>query len=220
MSTEQNSEDRPAAAVAAPPPAPSRTQAERRALTEERLLDAAFAIVADRGVRAVTTAAVGERAGYSRGIVNHQFGSRDQLMVRLAETVQGRFTPAPEGRRGRAHVLNVVDDYLGTVRSDARAMRVFLRLWAAAVGDEEPGLSAAFTRRDAFFRDYLRDALAEGRADGSVRADIDPAATAVALVGLVRGIAMQCQVDPALASDDRVRAAALALIDHGLPVRG
>ena len=61
---------------------PSRTQAVRRAATEARLLDAAFSIVADYGVRAVTTAAVGELAGYSRGIVNHHFGSRDQLMAR------------------------------------------------------------------------------------------------------------------------------------------
>lgn len=199
-----------------PAAAPSRTQAERRATTEARLLDAAYSIVADHGVRAVTTAAVGELAGYSRGIVNHHFGSRDRLMARLAEAAQGRFAPDPGPKRGREHVLCVVDDYLATVRSDPRDMCVFLRLWAAAIGNEEPSLRDAFTRRDAFFRDYFEDAIAEGLADGSIHGDVDAAATAVALVGLVRGIAMQCQVDPALAEDDRVRTAALALIDGGL----
>jgi AcrR family transcriptional regulator len=199
-----------------PAATPSRTQAERRATTETRLLEAAYGIVADHGVRAVTTAAVGERAGYSRGIVNHHFGSRDQLMMRLAETAQGRFAPDPGPRRGREHVLSVVDDYLATVRSNPRDMCVFLRLWAAAIGDEEPSLRDAFARRDAFFRDYFEDAITEGLTDGSIRGDVDASATAVALVGLVRGIAMQCQVDPALAGDDRARAAALALIEHGL----
>jgi AcrR family transcriptional regulator len=193
-----------------------RTQADRRATTESRLLDAAFRIVADCGVRAVTTAAVGELAGYSRGIVNHQFGSRDGLMIRLAETAQARFTPNPRGLRGREHILDVVDAYLTGASSDPRQARVFLRLWAAAIGDEEPSLREAFTRRDAFFREHFEHAVAEGVADGTIRHDIDPASAAVALVGLVRGIAMQAQVAPDLTPDHRVRTAALALVDHGL----
>ena len=185
-------------------------------MTEGRLLDAAYSIVADHGVRAVTTAAVGELAGYSRGIVNHHFGSRDQLMSRLTEAVQGRFTPDPGARRGRERVLSVVGDYLALVRSSPQDMRVFLRLWAAAIGNEEPGLRDAFTRRDARFRDYLEDAISEGLADGSVPPGTDASATAAVLVGLVRGIAMQCQYDPALSADDRVRDAALALVSRSL----
>ena len=204
------------AAAASDKGAGPRTQAERRASTEVALIQAAHDLVAEGGVRAVTTAAVGERAGYSRGIVNHHFGSRDQLMVHLAEEAQSRFTPAPEGRRGRAHVLSVVDDYLGPVRATPRDMRVFLRLWAAAAGDEEPGLRDAFAARDAIFRDYFEAAIDEGVADATIRADLDAAATAAALVGLVRGIAMQRQVDPTLADEDRVRAAAVALVDRGL----
>jgi AcrR family transcriptional regulator len=202
-----------------PATSPSRTQAERRAATEARLLDAAYSIVADHGVRAVTTAAVGQLAGYSRGIVNHHFGSRDQLMASLAETAQSRFTPDPGERKGREHVLSVVDDYLSTACSSPRDMRVFLRLWAAAIGDEEPALRDAFARRDALFRDYFEDAITGGLADGSIPAGIDAAATAVALVGLVRGIAMQCQYDPALAADDRVREAAVALVSRSLCYR-
>ena len=195
---------------------PPRTQAQRRATTDSRLLDAAFQIVSERGVRAVTTAAVGELAGYSRGIVNHQFGSRDGLMLRLAEEAQSRFTPNPGGLRGRAHVLGVVDAYLTETRANPRQGRVFLRLWAAAIGDEEPSLREAFTQRDAFFREHFEGAIAEGVADGTIRADIDPAGVAAALVGLVRGIAMQAQVAPDLVSDDRVRAAALSLVDGGI----
>ena len=77
-------------------------------------------------------------------------------------------------------------------------------------------LRDAFARRDALFRDYFKDAITEGLSDGSIPAGIDAAATAVALVGLVRGIAMQCQYDPALAADDNVRAAAVALVSHSL----
>ncbi len=58
-------------------------QAGRTTETERRLLDATMEIVAARGVRAVTLAAVGTAAGYSRGIVTHQFGSRRGLLDAL-----------------------------------------------------------------------------------------------------------------------------------------
>ena len=72
-----------------------RTQAERRAETERRLIEATMEIIARDGVRAVTMAAVGEAAGYSRGIVNHQFGTRDGLMTAVAKAAQARFSPGP-----------------------------------------------------------------------------------------------------------------------------
>ena len=70
-----------------------RTQAERRAETERRLLEAAMDLVAAGGVGAVDARPVGAEAGYSRGIVNHHFGSRQALLDALARDVQGRFAP-------------------------------------------------------------------------------------------------------------------------------
>jgi AcrR family transcriptional regulator len=200
--------------------APRRTQAERRDRTERLLLSAAAEIVGEHGVRAVTTAAVGARAGYSRGIVNHHFGSRDALMVRLAAFAQGRFRPDPRVLRGRDHVTAVVDAYLAFSQAHPDDGRVFLRLWASAIGGEEPALRDAFVERDAQFCDVFAEALTDGIEDGTVRPDIDPRAAAVALVGLLRGIAMQWQVAPDEASAAAVRANARALVDAGLAPGG
>jgi TetR/AcrR family acrAB operon transcriptional repressor len=46
-----------------------RTQAERRAEAEQRLLEAAKQVISEHGVSAVTFAAVAAQAGYSRGII-------------------------------------------------------------------------------------------------------------------------------------------------------
>ena len=172
-----------------------RTQAERRAETERRVLEAAIGLIASRGVRAVTMAAVGAAAGYSRGIANHQFGTRQGLMRAVAEEVQLRFAPNPEGLRGRARVLALVDGYLRSLEARSRDARVFLRLWAAAIGGEEPELVAVFVERDAYFRGYIVEAIAEGVADGELRAGVDAAAVAVAVVGQLRGIGLQWQLD-------------------------
>lgn len=93
---------------------------------------------------------------------------------------------------------------------------MFLRLWASAIGDEEPVLHEAFKQRDAFFRSHFEAALAEGIADQTVRADIDTTATAVMLVGLLRGVAMQWQLAPELVHIDEVHATATRLIDGAL----
>ena len=199
-----------------PARAERRSQADRRATTEARLLEAAFRIVATRGVRAVTTAAAGELAGYSRGIVSHHFGSRDALMIRLAESVQRRFKPSTSAERGHTRVLGLVDDYLATVQSQPEDSRVFLRLWAAAIGDDEAALRQAFIGRDADFRELFRAAVAEGIADGSIAADIDEAATAASLVGLLRGVAMQRYVASQLISLHAVRRTVHRLLAAGL----
>ena len=76
-----------------------RTQAERTAETRRRVLDAAAALVASHGAHAVSLAAVGEAAGYSRGIVNHHFGSKGRLLEELIRYTQ-QFdvaTDAPTG---------------------------------------------------------------------------------------------------------------------------
>ena len=198
------------------PESKRRTQAERRAATESRLLEAAFRIVAERGVRAVTTAAVGEQAGYSRGIVMHHFGSRAVLMTRLAESVQASFFLPGTGPDGRERTLALVDDYLTLVEARSQTSRVFLRLWAAAIGDDEPALARAFVQRDDAFRQLFDAAIEEGLADGSISAPLDPRAAAATLVGLLRGVAMQWQFANERFAMDDVRHAARRLLNSGL----
>ncbi len=193
-----------------------RTQAERRAETERRLIEATMDIIAADGVRAVTIAAVGSAAGYSRGIVNHQFGTREGLMAAVAQTAQARFSPVTGGVRGRERVLSDVAAYLAALRSGARDARVFLRLWIAAIGGEEPGLHETFVARDAFFRDHVAAAVREGISDGTIRADVDPAAAAFAIVGQLRGISLQLQLAPDAADLDALSAEVGAWLDRAL----
>jgi AcrR family transcriptional regulator len=197
-----------------------RTQAERRAQTEERLIEATMAIIASDGVRAVTMVAVGEAAGYSRGIVNHQFGTRDGLMTAVAKAAQARFSPVAAGPRGRERLRASVVAYLAALRSGERDARVYLRLWIAAIGGEEPGLREAFVERDAFFRRYFAEAITEGIGDGTIRPGVDPAAAAFAIVGQLRGISLQLQLAPGSVDLDALSAEVAEWIDRALTPSG
>jgi BetI-type transcriptional repressor, C-terminal len=63
-------------------------------------------------------------------------------------------------------------------------------MWGEAIA-ADPVLMPLYAEQDASFRRLLADKVREGVRDGSVRADADPEAMAVFLVGLVRGIALQ-----------------------------
>ena len=166
-----------------------RTQQERRATTERRVLDAAIDVIAERGARAVSLAEVGRVAGYSRGIVNHHFGSKAQLLEAVVRDAQ-QFDVPDTGDDGLERVRVLVWTYVATLHERGAAGRAFLLLWAEAVGSD-PVLAPLFAERDAWFRGLIADHLRAGIEDGSVRPGVDPEALALALVGLVRGIAMQ-----------------------------
>ena len=173
-----------------------RTQQERRATTGSALLDAAVSLVVETGVGSLTLARVGERAGYSRGIVSHHFGSKQALVDTLARTVQaGYVVGLDDAAPGLDRLLRLVEGYIALLRDDDRAGRAFLLLWAEAAST--PELTPILAERDAVFRAALRDDLALGIAGGTVDPGVDVDATAFAIVGQLRGIALQRLVDPA-----------------------
>jgi AcrR family transcriptional regulator len=174
------------------------SQAERRSQSEDALLDAAAALVAERGVQGTSLASIGARAGVSRGLPNHHFGSKDALVARLAERAQRRIgqemLEAQQRGATRTRGLSAIDALFLTVdvylemfedpTSDERALIV---VW----GSTFPARASVDGIADAERRSYdgLSQLIRSGQRDGSVRPDVDPIATAVLLHGLMRGLA-------------------------------
>jgi AcrR family transcriptional regulator len=59
----------------------SRTQDERTAAMRARLMDATLAMILDCGYAGTTLVGIANRAGVTRGAVNHHYGSKDELVV-------------------------------------------------------------------------------------------------------------------------------------------
>src|SRR5271167_3329298 len=81
-----------------------RTQAQRRALSDQRMLDAAFKLIERQGGSRTTLVEIGQLSGYSHGLVSHRFGSKKALVRAATERLQSRFAeliePALAGRHG------------------------------------------------------------------------------------------------------------------------
>lgn len=166
-----------------------RTQQERREETERKVLSAATALIAVRGSRALTLAEVGAAAGYSRGIVTHHFGSKENLLRAVLRDAQ-TFVLPDAGDSAAAWLAALVRAYLENVDKRRPSAGAFLQMWGEAIA-ADPVLMPLYAEQDASFRRLLADQVRAGIGDGSVRADADPEAMAVFLVGLLRGIALQ-----------------------------
>ncbi len=176
------------------------TQAERRARSERRLLDAATQLIAEQGFSRTTLAQIGEKAGYSRGLVNERFGSKGELVRVLAGDFQQYFAhdqlaPALAHKHGLEALLVTVDTYLDSVVSSEHLGRAYYELLGESIA-LVPEIHATFVEADRALRDGVERTVRSAVRAGEIPRDVDTRAFAVFIVGLLRGIVLQWLLDP------------------------
>jgi len=187
-----------------------RTQQQRRDQAEAALLNAAAELVIEEGVHSLTLARVGARAGYSRGLVTHYFGSKQALLQRLARAAQSGFVPGLDGvPPGLDRLLRLIDGYIAALGQLRMPNRAFLLLWAEAATAAD--LARIFAERDKAFRADLREDVEAGIADGTIRPDAAAEEAAVAILAQLRGIGLERLADSPAVDTERLRH---AVTDH------
>lgn len=179
---------------------------ERRRL----IADAVRRIAADRGLEAVSLGEVAAEAGISKGLVQHYFSSKDEMLRyatgTLREQVEDRvapeLTPGVPGLRAAVLALLPVDD---ASRTEALVANAFL---VRALRD--PVIADRFRAGHSQLCDTLAALIAGGQATGDLSADIDPALEADLLLAVVAGLS------DAVLLGHRTPEAAAALVDHHL----
>jgi AcrR family transcriptional regulator len=181
------------------PAALANRQRARSERSTRALLDAAGEVIADVGYENMTLAAVGERAGYSRGLVTARFGSKEKLLQALVERMTTRWThrnvlPRTAGRTGLEGVVVLLDAIRAQAERDPRALRVLYALMFEALGPNTD-LRAHFMEFHRSMRSDITRLVRRGVRDGSIRAGTDPSAESVLIVGGLRGVAYQWALD-------------------------
>ncbi len=177
-----------------------RTQAERRAASQERLLEAAATLVAARGTARASLGDIAAIAGCSRGLPIYLFGSKEGLLLALADYLVERFRtrlfePALEQRQGLSALLIWLRVYVHGLRGPELQVRAACVLLGEALGSE-PAFLPAINRLHRNVRAMVEHYLLEGIERGEIRLDIDPAAHAALLIGTLRGISLLAVTDP------------------------
>ena len=114
--------------------------AQRRAATREKILDAAVQCILERGHQGTTTLLVQERAGVSRGSLLHQFPSRADLLAAVLEQItlgrhaayQTRMRRAANDRERFALLVDVLWEQISRPAGFVR-----LEIMVAAYSDPE-----------------------------------------------------------------------------------
>ncbi|MBA3281570.1 MAG: TetR/AcrR family transcriptional regulator [Acidimicrobiia bacterium] len=127
----------------------SRTQEDRRAETQARLLDAAADLFARKGFHASSAEAVASAANRTTGAIYDHFGGKTGLLVALLERWVGQtitdLTASLEGERDLDSRLAAL--WGGIVRRDSDSGDAWLllefELWLHAVRDPEMGVVGA-----------------------------------------------------------------------------
>src|SRR5688500_4138595 len=105
---------------------PRRTQAQRRGAARAAIIETAIRLLADGGYANMTLADLGERAGYSRSLAAHYFGSKAKLLAAVVEHVldHNPLARLDESLRGYARieaeiaaVFDGLDEYPDLIRA-------------------------------------------------------------------------------------------------------
>ena len=194
-----------------------RTQAQRRELSDQRMLDAAFKLIERQGGSRTTLVEIGDLSGYSHGLVSYRFGTKSALVRAVTERLQRDFAkmlePALSGRHGLKALTVTAETYLrSAVASDRNAMYVLI---GEALGPlrEIRGEMAAADRK---FRNSVQKLIEEGVQLGEIRPDVDPAAYSALFVGLLRGLVVQHLMKPRAFDIDRVCRELISNIERSL----
>jgi len=184
-----------------------RTQAQRRTESRTRLMLAAAELIAEQGLGSVTLADIGKRAGYSRGIANHHFGTKAALIAEMVDRVEREFiqasAPALRVQVSVDELVEIASVFIAMLADLPAVHRAFLVLWATAVADEE--LRPRMAGSDESFRNTVVGIVERGRSNSEIDSTIGAPEFAVAFLGQLRGVALQHLLAPESIDLDAVR---------------
>lgn len=196
------------------------TQGERRAETRQRLLDAAAALFAERGIEASSVDAVAERADRTSGAVYDHFGGKEGLLFALLE---GWVDDVAAVITAELVAADSLDDRLAAVwrnvahppTGDGHWIRLEHELWSFAVRDERARrhlasrYTAAWTAVDEAVAEWFHD-------DG-----LPPPGRPVgpALIGALLGLEMMRRIAPDAIDDPTAVATLRGVLGVPLPAK-
>ena len=198
---------------------PRRTQAERVAESDTRMLQAAMRLVATRGYAQTTLEAIGAESGYSRGLVSHRWGTKDKLLEELVDRVLEDFRVGLlqrlRGLTGLDALFCEIDCYLEGMDDPPLSSRAFFVLMLESIGPA-PQIREHFARFSKKWQASLSRTIGKGQQLGSIRADVKAADEARLLIATLRGLRTQSMLDPASSDIARDIAALKATLTQRL----
>jgi len=177
----------------------SRTQAERAALSDRLMTEAAIRLLVTQGVGGTTLKAIGEESGYSRGLATHRFGSKAGLFRHVLRHVSAEWVTRVEQAVGDQIGIDaltaVVDVQYNFIKDAPEKLRAMYILWMAS-GDPASEFKTNVADVHRVQRSDVQRWVETGQKTGIVRRQLCAERVSEQFVVLLLGITFQWLVNP------------------------
>ncbi len=177
----------------------SRTQAERTAISDKAMLNAAVQLILERGTEKTTLQAIGERAGYSRGLATYRFGSKAGLFDEVCKAISRRWLDYLQedvgdkiGIEAMCAALDSFFQFVSDFPQEARVLQI-LYCGAGSPTSEYRQTSASIHQRQ---QDDVAQWVRAGQRAGTVRDDADPKSVAAQYIAYISGMTYLWLINP------------------------
>ncbi|HET8813614.1 MAG TPA: TetR family transcriptional regulator C-terminal domain-containing protein [Solirubrobacterales bacterium] len=173
----------------------------------QELVEAAWRVIADRGIDEVTVREIAREAGYSSGVLAHYFENKDDLLVhalRLShERIYKRYEAEVEAPRRREALEAVLMDNLPLDKQRDLETRIEMSFWARSLRNKS--LSEIQHQEHEFLRDLIRRLFKGSQEEEAVVADGQTDLIVDLLAALIDGISLHALLYPDLMPPERQR---------------
>jgi AcrR family transcriptional regulator len=157
-------------------------------IRQDQIIDAALALMADRGVRGLSMAAIARRVGFAPSAIYRHFRGKDALLDAVLERVRERMHGAIAAARADADdpveaLQRLLERHMRLLHQNRAMHRVLL------ADDFHVGHPERRQRLLGLFAGYLdgvADVVREGQRRGRIRRDVNARSLAVLFLGLVQ----------------------------------
>ena len=178
---------------------PRRTQAERTAISDQRMFDAAMELISEQGANRTTLRQICEHAGYSRGLANYRFGSKDvflqQLLVHFNREWTRKLDSHTAGKQGLDAYDAAVDALEQFLLDHSAYMRGGYLIWYESVGGNN-AVRAGLQANHNAYRQETRHWIEQGQRLGQIRPEVNAEQFAVLYCSVVFGTVYQWLAAP------------------------
>ncbi len=177
----------------------SLTQAERTAISDKAMIDAAIDLILEHGTDKTTLQAIGEKAGYSRGLATYRFGSKAGLFDEVCKSISRRWLEYLKedvgDKSGIDAMCAALDSFFQFVSDSPRDARVLQILYCGAASPK-----SGYRQTSANIHQRQQDDVAEwirsGMSNGDIRKDADPKSIAAQYIAYISGMTYLWLINP------------------------
>jgi AcrR family transcriptional regulator len=174
-------------------------QAERSAASDRAMVEAAVELILEHGPEKATLAAIGDKAGYSRGLATYRFGSKAGLFDQVCKSISRRWLEYLKSdvgdRSGVDAMCAALDSFFRFLSESPRDAQVLQILYCAAASPRSEFRQTAVDIHERQIHD-VADWVEAGKRDGSIRVRVDAASVASQYIAYISGMTYLWLINP------------------------